>query len=226
MQIGLLVIATGKYTCYIPPLLESVRQHFLPGHNTTMFCFTDSQENIDGTVKLPIQHRPWPGSTLYRYHAFADHREQLSKMDYVYYCDADMRFVAKVGDEILGNLVGTIHPGFYNRPKHEFSYERRPESHACMRHNEGHRYYAGGFNGGKTEIFLKMADTIRRWVDADTQKGITPVWHDESCLNKYLFIHPPQVVLSPSYCFPESWHHLPFEKKLLALDKNHAEMRS
>jgi len=30
--------------------------------------------------------------------------------------------------------------------------------------------------------------------------------------------------LDPSYCYPESWN-LPYEKKLLALDKNHQEIR-
>jgi len=61
-------------------------------------------------------------------------------------------------------------------------------------------------------------------VDEDMDKNLIAVWHDESHYNRYLIDTPPTHILSPSYCYPESWR-LPFEKKLLALDKNHREMR-
>jgi histo-blood group ABO system transferase len=90
----------------------------------------------------------------------------------------------------------------------------------------GMEYYAGGFNGGRR--YLKMAKTIRSWVDEDERKGIIAKWHDESHMNRYLYENPPTVILSPAYCFPEApWaSSLPFPRKLVALDKNHAEMRS
>jgi hypothetical protein len=36
--------------------------------------------------------------------------------------------------------------------------------------------------------------------------------------------HPPSVVLDPSYLYPESWT-LPFPRRILALDKDHAAIR-
>jgi histo-blood group ABO system transferase len=151
--------------------------------------------------------------------------EELKKMDYLFYSDADMLFVDKVGNEALGDLVATLHPGFYNRPRNQFSYETRPESATYIPPNEGTSYFAGGFNGGKTSEYLKMARACRDMIDADEKKGIIPVWHDESAMNCYLSKNPPTTILSPSYCYQEG-AALPFHQRLIALNKDHAEMRS
>lgn len=50
------------------------------------------------------------------------------------------------------------------------------------------------------------------------------VWHDESHWNRYCIDHKPTTILSPSYCYPESWN-LPYKKRLLALDKDHIAYR-
>jgi histo-blood group ABO system transferase len=83
-------------------------------------------------------------------------------MDYLFYSDADMRFEANVGEEVLGELVATRHPGFYDKPYSFFSqsYERRPQSLAYMPPNYGSAYYAGGFNGGRAARYLQMAEEI------------------------------------------------------------------
>jgi histo-blood group ABO system transferase len=228
LKIGLLVIATNKYIRFVEPLWQSARKHFLRGHDVTMFVFTDSPVVPEGTVRVFQKHLPWPGTTLKRYHTFTDNQDLLSGMDYLYYSDADMRFEGTVGDEILGKLVATQHPGFYGLPYEIYSqsYEDRPASRAYMPPRVGKEYYAGGFNGGSE--FLEMARTLRTWVDQDEAKGIVAKWHDESHMNRYFYEHPPTVILSPAYCFPEaSWSsRLPFPKKLLALEKNYAEMRS
>lgn len=228
MKIGLLVIATNKYIRFASQLWISAKKYFLPGHQVTMFVFTDSNTVPDGTIRVFQKHLPWPGATLKRYHVFTDNRSILQGMDYLYYSDADMRFEGYVGDEILGELVATQHPGFYGKPYEIFSqsFENRPESSAYMPPGAGREYYAGGFNGGSR--YLEMASVIRNWIDEDESKGIIAKWHDESYMNRYLAEYPPTVVLSPAYCFPESnWASvLQFSRKLVALDKNHAEMRS
>lgn len=224
-SVGMLVIATNKYIRFAQQLHDSARKHFLPGHELTMFVFTNMPDVPAGTVRMQHEHAPWPSPTLMRYHVFTKHAETLSKMDYLYYSDVDMRFVDKVGDEVLGELVATIHPGFWNKPREQFSYETRPESKAYIPPGQGEYYFAGGFNGGRSNRFLAMAKEISGWVDEDAKKGMVAVWHDESYLERYMVDHPPTIRLSPSYCFPEAWD-LPFPKKLLALDKNHAEMRS
>jgi len=223
-KIGLLVIATGKYDEFIPPLFKSMKKHFLKDHDVTMFVFSDQDiPKKDGLFHIFQKHEEWPYATLKRYHVFDKNKEILSKMDYLFYCDADMLFVNNIGNEILGQLVGTIHPGFYNGQRG--TYETNEKSTAFIKSNEGNKYYAGGFNGGSSQEFLKMSEFIKNNIDKDLLNNIIAVWHDESHLNKYFIDNIPTVELCPSYCYPESWD-LPFEKKLLALDKNHNQIRN
>ena len=233
-KIGLLVICLGKYDVFIPTLLQSVNRNFMINHDVTFFCFTDHKfPNKKGKINIKTininseEYMPFfPMATLKRYHIFDKYKEQLKEMDYLFYCDADMRFVGEVGDEILPDtetgLVATEHPGFYGGRRG--TYETRPESTAYVSEAEGECYFAGGFNGGTAEAFLEMSKTIKERVDKDLEKGIIAIWHDESQTNRYLIDNKPNI-LNPSYCYPESWE-LPFEKKLLALDKNHSEIRS
>lgn len=235
MKIGLLCIATKKYINYTFPLWESVQKYFMSGtgYEINMFVFTDMREVPSGVTRIEQPHAPWPAMTLMRYHIFSNHEDQLSKNDYLFYSDADMLFVDKVGDEILGDLVGTIHPGFWNKSRDQFAYEKRPQSTAYIPPHMGKKYYCGGFNGGRADRYLAMARTIRTQIDIDLEKNIVAEWHDESHLNKFFSFSPPTVELTPSYCYPEgktpesAWARgLPFHPRLIALDKNHNEARS
>ena len=231
-KIGLLVIATNKYIQFVPPLWESVKRHFLIDQDVTMFVFTDKGDELRSMIGqepqieiLAQQHMAWPGSTLFRYNIFNSASSALEKMDYLFYCDADMLFVDSVGVEILGDRVGTIHPGFFDKPRAAFTYETNRASKAFVAPSEGSVYYAGGFNGGNKTEYLQMCKVLSENIAADYRHGTIAVWHDESHLNRYFIDNPPTVSLSPSYCYPESWD-LAFTKRLLALDKNHKEMRA
>ena len=143
-------------------------------------------------------------------------------MDYLYYCDVDMRFVGDVGDEILEERVATQHPGYYER---RGTPETNPDSLACVFPHEDMQYFAGGFNGGSSCEYLKMSNKISENIDIDYSRNIIAVWHDESHMNRYFVDNKPTKILTPSYCYGESMN-IPFEKKLIALDKNHLEIRS
>ena len=230
-KIGLLVIATNKYVDFVSPLWDSAKKHFLPGQDVTLFLFTNIMGNIPGSAntdsnvkRIYQQHMAWPGPTLFRYNVFDAARKELEEMDYLFYSDADMLFVDTVGAEILSDRVGTTHPGFFDKPRSAFTYETNSASRAFVAPTEGTTYYAGGFNGGTKIEYLQMCKVLSEKIAEDFSKGIIAVWHDESHMNRYFIDHPPTLSLSPSYCYPESWS-LPFEKRLLALDKNHKEMR-
>lgn len=232
MKIGLLNIATNRYLEFVDNLYNSAREYFLSkeGHEISFFLFTNKPEEVKRTdVKVIYQeHYPWPGMTLRRYEIFCKNSEILSEMDYLYYCDIDMLFEGYVGSEIIGKSVGTIHPGFWNAPTHAMSYDRNPQSKAYVPFTDGQRYYAGGFNGGTSENFLKMAQTIYQNIEEDKKIGYIAQWHDESHMNRYFIDNPPEVVLDPSYCFPRDavWaQNHPFRetRKLCALEKNHKE---
>ena len=234
MKICILIIATNRYIRFLPSLLLSIEENFLGGHEIYSLVFTNHEiTHVSRNVKaFRIQHESWPAPTLKRYHYFLKEKDYISKFDYCFYMDVDMKIVGRVGEEILGELVATQHPGFWWKNKNLFSYERRPESTAYIPYGQGKMYYAGGFNGGKPEHFLKMSEKIASSIEDDLKKGIIAVWHDESHLNRYLLDNPPTLELSPSYCFPEAidyspniWN-VPFERKILALEKKHAQVRS
>lgn len=233
ISIGLLVIATKKYINFIPPLFESADKFFLKNKNVTYFLFTDHEGPVVGPrpcVQFNVPHKPWPWMTLERYKIFTQHQDDLKKMDFLYYCDADMLFAGEVGDEILGDRVATDHPGclLFNPRGNP---ESNPESTACIGEDEEIPgiYKCGGFNGGSSEEFLKMSNTLSHNIDKDLEKNIIAEWHDESHFNRYMIDHPPTLVLPPSYCFAQCYTsqllEYGFTPKLIALDKNHDEIR-
>ena len=234
MKICILNIATNKYIQFVEPLLNSIEKNFLTEHDISALVFTEHKiEECTDNVKISqIEHEPWPIPTLKRYHYFLKEREHISQFDYCFYMDVDMRIDSKVGDEILGDLVATQHPGFWFKSNDQFSYERNPNSTAYVPMGEGKMYFAGGFNGGRPKDFLKMSETIVNNIEKDFENGIIAVWHDESHMNRYLIDTPPTIELNPSYCFPEAAYynpqgwHVPFEPKILALEKNHSEIRN
>jgi hypothetical protein len=228
MKTALLVIATGeKYHQYIKPLLESADKFFVPYQP---IIFTDSPEVYDG-FNLFLKDQGYPRTTLYRYHTFLGMIDYLQSFSHIYYTDVDMRFVAPVTEEDIwtDGIIATEHPGYVNL---NGTPEKNPASTAycpILRN-----YFCGGFNGGTTEAFLNMSETIAAAVDQDTRNGIKAVWNDESHLNRYLYDNPPARVLSPSFCYPESEYRRPggyysaiwraagrqnIEPKLIALDK-------
>lgn len=223
-KIGLLIIATNKYIDFLQPLITSADKFFLISEEVEYFVFTNMDISISSNRKInyiKIDHRPWPWMTLGRYEIFNSHNDRLKEMGYLYYTDVDMLFVDNVGTEILGERVATQHPGYYNS---RGTPEYRPESLAYVFPFESMQYFAGGFNGGSSQEYLKMAQLLTNNILEDINNGIIAIWHDESHMNRYFIDNPPTVILSPSYCYGESMT-IPFDKKIIALDKNHTEIR-
>ena len=222
-NVGLLIVATGKYICFVNPLIESARQHFCRNQRVTYFVFTDQPfDPPEDVVRIEQRRLGWPYDTMMRYQVYFDHRDSLSEQEYLFACDADMRFVGDVGDEILGERVATLHPGFVGK---RGSYETDSRSKAYISNKEGRYYFAGGFYGGERGAFFHILQTNIARIEEDLKRGMIAVWHDESHWNRYCIDFPPTLILTPSYCYPEQWN-LPYEKKLLALDKDHAAFRN
>ena len=232
MRIAIFIIATKKYISFVPPLYESIEKHFLKNHEKTVFVFTDRFDvELDAKiVKLPIEHQQWPYSTLMRFHHIIKHKESYKDYDYYYYIDADSLIVDTVGDEILGNLVATIHPCFYKKSRQSFTYETRPESTAYIAHNEGLYYFYGAFNGGSK--FLELSEELMKRTQKDLDNNIIALWHDESQINKYFIDNPPDKILDPSYSYPQGPNHAAYLRycgihnpKILSLAKDQGEIR-
>ena len=74
-----------------------------------------------------------------------------------------------------------------------------------------------------------MAEVLADRVTRDLDNGVIALWHDESQMNRYLIDNPPTLSLTPSYCFAEEHMgnpNYPYEPKIIALKKNHNELRS
>lgn len=225
-RIGVCVIATANYRMYVRPLLRSIRKNFLPGHEVTVFLFTDGEVREEAGLRvIPVEHSEWPGMAIQRYALFREHAAVFEGMDHLFYMDADMRVIGKVGEEILSDLVGTLHPGFHDQPRAKFTYERRRECRAWISPDEGTHYFCGAFQGGKTEHYLEAARVMADWIDEDAARGITAVWHDESHWNRYLIDREPSLILSPSYCWFPDGRSKAFEGKIAVVLKDAAVMR-
>ena len=251
-MIGILTIATGKYNQFLTNLYASIAQNFLTNHEITCYLFTDDIEGAKAFVPktrlnheyIQIERKGFPGDTLYRYRHFSTldkvlSERGLSSPDFLFYSDADMVVVSNVGEEVIPEkdigLIATAHPGFYQdrTPQHPLGTpETRPQSKAFISPNRYRPcYVAGGFNGGAYNAFLRMSKEISRNIDDDYSRGIVAVWHDESHLNEYV-TRPENIqnlkIMTPSYCFAQSYNpqEVGYLPKIVALDKNHAEVRS
>jgi histo-blood group ABO system transferase len=224
-KIALCVIATNAYIDFTWSLLRSADKYFLRGHDVEYHLFTNKRfigvTDLRQTYNHLIQHEPWPAMTLKRYHIMSG--ANLSGYDYVYYIDADMLFVAPVGDEIFGELVGVQHPGFYRGGG---SWETRKESNAYVAPHERFTYIAGGFQGGWQ--YCTFAKYMAKMIDQDSKKGITAVHNDESHYNAVFSLFEQRFnLLSPSYCMVEepakrkAWGIDHLEPKIIALKKDH-----
>lgn len=220
-NVGLCIMATGRYAALAQQLISSARTYFCRHHTVTYFVFTDGTIAQADDIKTIYQEKlGWPFDTLLRFEVYLKNRAALEDMDYVFATDADMLFVADVGDEILSDRVATVHPGFVGNCG---TPERNSISQAYIAQGVPNSYFAGGFYGGTRDAFFHLIERCAANIRIDLEKKYVAIWHDESHLNRYFVDFPPTKILSPDYCWPEQYMRA--SRKLLALYKNHAQMR-
>jgi glycosyltransferase involved in cell wall biosynthesis/SAM-dependent methyltransferase len=234
-NVGLLIIATGKYHTFIQGLISSADRYFFNGiANVSYYIFTETPRDIQSfrpIVYVPTEHRPFPYASMNRYQYFTQNADKFGKENYLFYIDVDCLFVDHVSTEILQDLVGVRHCGFLGGGA---PFETNPASTSYVEPSKQRFYYGGGFQGGKRERYLEAAKWCYEALEKDIANGIIPVWHDESILNKYFSENPPSINLSPAYHFPQNdieryrakWSPYNFQAKILLLSKDHQAVRS
>jgi histo-blood group ABO system transferase len=236
--INLLIVATNKYTQFLPKLIESVDKYFFRNSIVVVTIFSDKTDilsgmetrHIEGFQFVSIPHKPWPYATLNRFHFFKENYKYLGNYDYYFYIDADTIIKDYITEDILSASMAVQHCGFI---KKRGSYETNPNSAAYVAPHEGTHYFGGGFWGFGGPEFWHCVNRCVDMIDRDTKNGIVPVHNDESVLNRYFIDFPPSQILSPSYHYPEShiekykksWEPHDYPCKILLLDKNHEEIR-
>jgi histo-blood group ABO system transferase len=238
-SVALLTIATARYFhTFVPNLLPSIAANFLPNHPTHTFILTDQAEDslpsqnsglrTQDSSLLPIEHHPWPYSTLLRFHHLLHHAPAYAHFDYLFYIDADMLVTDTIlPDDILTpeGLSATEHPGYW--PNKRGTFERNPDSTAFLPKSHTGPYYQGCFFGGPAPLFLLMANTLKTRIDEDLAHTppLIAEWWDESHLNWFLAQYPPAKSLPPSYAYVDAYN-LPVPRKIVHLPKNHEAMRA
>lgn len=213
MNIGILVVCTGKYSIFFQSLYESCEKYFLPNHSKKYYVFTDD-DNIttnNNIIKIHQEKLGWPFDTLKRFWLFAKSKDLLLKEDYLYFLNANMTCVSEVGDEILpfennDYLCAVQHPGFYSKPINQYTYERNPLSNFYIPFDKGNFYYQGCFIGGRANEFISMSEYLDNLIDDDLSKGIIPVWWDESALNWYYLNRNP-LIIDRHYAYYENHYY-------------------
>lgn len=228
IKVGILYICTGKYSVFWDRFYRNSEKFFFKekGVEKNYFVFTDD-ENIKPSQFVHVYKRSpqgFPLDSLMRFEIFLSIQNVLKEMDYLFFLNSNMDFVDYVGKEILPKnqlgLMGVLHPGYYNKDKKVFPYERNEKSTAFIpfKRKVKYHYFMGGFNGGKTDSFLRLCNECNENIKKDKNKGILACFHDESHINKYFFnkdIH----ILDSSYGYPEDWA-LSIEPKCIILNKS------
>lgn len=119
-------------------------------------------------------------------------------------------------------LVATLHPYYYDN---KGTFERDPISTAFVKDEDINKPYVQScLQGGETEKFISMYETLKKNVEKDLSRNHIALWHDESHFNKYLMGHPYKL-LDPGYAYQEGIN-LPFEKKIIHILKDLSLSRS
>ena len=244
-KVSLLLIATGRYKTFLSRVISDARQHFLRKHDVEIVVFTDDVDAAPaGTRAVHVTRKGFPGDSMYRFHYFLSDEANLRQRDYLFYVDVDPYIMRDVDEKALlvpEGLVATRHlheiggewgKGLKGSP------ETDPKSTAAIPEDAVmHGYYAGGFQGGRSDAYLAAAREIATAIDTDTDNNVVAKWHDESHWNKYLHNNPPaatvgQAYVFPEYCLPGSKGKCIFAKLkgvspvVVARDKDHATIRS
>ena len=225
IKIGILYVCTGKYHIFWDKFYLSCQNFFCRNSEVYYFVFTEfsinkfENKNVNHFYQKKLG---WPYDTLNRFHLFLSKREELEKMDFLFFFNANMEIKSVIKEkEILpletnSGLVSVLHSSFYNHNQIP-PFEDNKESVAYVETNIVMNYHQGCLSGGRTKEYLLMAEKIKNMVDIDLSKNIIGKWWDESYMNYYFQKNIPKS-LPPSFAYPEGGK-LPLKVKVLMFEK-------
>ena len=212
MRIAILYICTGKYNQFFKGFYESCETNFLVCAKKEYFVWTDNDSLAEGLSNVHIFHKEcagFPADSLFRFEMFLQAENELKAFDYIYFFNANAKFLQPVGEEILpdktGLSMGTWPGRFEKEHPMLHPYERNKKSLAYVApYGKDYTYYMGGLNGGTSEAFLQMIRTLAYNIRDDYERGIIAKVHDQSHINAYLRTHKCKK-LGREFCLPEEW---------------------
>tara|TARA_R110000868_G_scaffold177772_2_gene416817 strand:+ start:6848 stop:7558 length:711 start_codon:yes stop_codon:yes gene_type:complete len=230
-QITLLLIATKQYKQFVQPLLEGVKKYFLINHDITVELFVDELGTYNGDERVKVNQTlivsyGFPQATLKRYEIMTG---KTYSCDYLYYLDIDSAIVDTIDEEIFGNIVAIEHPGFSVLGGGSWCTDEKSNAYTFPENRV--KYFCGGTQGGKYEYYYRAMQRMKREINDDEKRGVKAEHNDEGHWNKYLSELKSFKVLDSRYCMVQqphlqhAWGISHLSAKILALEKNHDEIR-
>lgn len=236
MKIAILYIATGQYINLWQSFYDSIKTYFLPEvKDKVFFLWSDDKPKLNSDVQYTYTpYKPYPHPLIHRYDILLTRKEDILQFDYCFFFNANMECVQNVSlDDLKLHKYDFIAAEHMTMPYMPFDDRFKMLNESYIPNNKKSPTYIdinifkqhpdwswlmGGFNGGKTNEWVKMSQCISDWVKQDEENGIRVKWHDEAYMNKYMLdknVHrlDPKTYLQPDYIV------LP-QTKLIVRDKN------
>uniref|UniRef100_A0A9L0J7V5 N-acetyllactosaminide alpha-1,3-galactosyltransferase-like n=1 Tax=Equus asinus TaxID=9793 RepID=A0A9L0J7V5_EQUAS len=213
ITVGLTVFAVGRYLeRYLRRFIASADKHFMVGQKVIIYVLTDDFSHMPWIQLSPLhtmkvfeikRERRWQDVSMMRMKTISEHvvNHIQYEVDFLFCMDVDQIFLRKYGLETLGESVAQLHAYWYNANPMEVPYERSQLSEAYIPIGQGDFYYHAAVFGGTPIQVLNIARECFKAIMIDKRNNIEAVWHDESHLNKYFFLHKPTKLLSPEFCW-------------------------
>jgi hypothetical protein len=234
MKIALFITATGKYTEFLPKLIQSADKYFLPQQEVVYVIFvsdiaTPLPETKRDIEYIEVEHKPFPETSMWRSYFYSKYLSDFNHYEKFTHCfaiDADAYFASEINPLIcMHNIVCVAHGAYINRTD-AAPFETNANS-SCFAHKPT-IYVGGGFYGGQTDNFKAMCGLMFLYLQNDKFAGITPIWHDESAINKFVCNNEPLVKILPPtyhYCEHEPGKLNPYMHELWMENKEYIKQR-
>ena len=215
MKIAVLSINIGDYVVFWKEFYESAKKNFMTDAELSFYVFTDNISKIEDESGNDVyciyqEDMGWPFNTMKRFHLFAKITNQLLEYDYVFFANANAKFVSKIDTKLIDTsklYIMAEHPGFHGKRNEDKPFERNTKSNAYVSLDNGKFYVQGAFYGGKSKEFVDMIRFLDDETEKDLSKNIIAIWHDESFLNMF-------VSKNLDKCQILGWQYLYYEERV------------